>query len=364
MAKLAVIVPVYNVEDCLEWCLISLRAQTFEDIEILCVNDGATDSSREVLAHCAALDPRIVIIDKKNGGLSSARNAGLERVTSPYVCFLDSDDRFTVNACERIVSTFANTDAEVVTFGANPYPRSAGYPWLNDVLSPRDVEYDGFDPDILFKEKSRPFVWRTACRMDLLRETKLRFDETLPFGEDQIFDFGLYPRSRKTVFISDKLYDYRVSRNGSLMDRRKRDPHHMLLEHVDIVEHVFDDWASGDGSVFRGASGCERAGDLLRLYAPEMIAWTVELVLYDALRLRAEDWRDVATNMSRVIGAHWDTDEIAEMPVDAAAKRIVLAAMGDGGASASSRQWMMARYYIARYGKRSFLSTVKRHIFH
>ena len=73
MARLSVVVPVYNVEDCLPWCLDSLEVQTLSDIEILCVNDGSTDGSRSVLASYADRDARIRVIDKPNGGLSSQR---------------------------------------------------------------------------------------------------------------------------------------------------------------------------------------------------------------------------------------------------------------------------------------------------
>ena len=99
MARLSVVVPVYNVEDCLPWCLDSLKVQTLSDIEILCINDGSTDRSRNVLASYAGRDARIRIIDKPNGGLSSARNAGIDAATAPYVSFLDSDDRYTSTSC-------------------------------------------------------------------------------------------------------------------------------------------------------------------------------------------------------------------------------------------------------------------------
>lgn len=361
MAKLSVIVPVYNVEDCLEWCLNSLRAQTMSDIEIICVNDGSTDASRSVLAACAYKDPRIIIIDKENGGLSSARNVGIAHATSPYLCFLDSDDRFVVNACERIVSVFERTGADVVTFGANPYPLSAGYPWLNDVLSPRDIVYEGFHPDILFVEKSRPFVWRTACRTALLRETGLLFVDG--FGEDQVFDFALYPRSRKTVFISDKLYDYRVSRNGSLMDRNKKDPYLMLCEHIDIVAKVFEDWSNTKIESFYGVANDFQDGRLLKKYSAEMVGWVVELVLYDALGLPSGKWLSIASQASRVISSYWSDNEVRKIELPAATLAIVLAALKNRPPkNLIVRSALMMRYYVQRYGKRAFLSSIRRYV--
>ena len=143
---LSIIVPVYNVEGYLDACLDSLQAQTFSDIEMVCVNDGSPDGSREILAKRQKEDARIVIVDKPNGGLSSARNAGINAACGTYIGFLDADDRFTPNACQRIAEVFAETDADVVTFGGYCNPAEAATPWITLKLSPRDVVYDGFQP--------------------------------------------------------------------------------------------------------------------------------------------------------------------------------------------------------------------------
>lgn len=164
---LSIIVPVYNVEDYLDACLDSLQAQTFDDIEMVCVNDGSPDGSREILAKRQKEDARIVIVDKPNGGLSSARNAGINAACGTYIGFLDADDRFTPNACQRIAETFAETDADVVTFGGYCNPAEAATPWITLKLSPRDVVYDGFQPALMFEEQSTPYI-RTACRQSVL----------------------------------------------------------------------------------------------------------------------------------------------------------------------------------------------------
>ena len=124
--KLSVIVPVYNVADYLDWCLDSLAEQTCADLEILCVNDGSTDNSRKILERRQEQDPRIVIIDKENGGLSSARNAGIKAAKAPAVCFLDSDDRFMPDAAEVIVRTFANEQPDVVTIAIHERRHTLG----------------------------------------------------------------------------------------------------------------------------------------------------------------------------------------------------------------------------------------------
>jgi glycosyltransferase involved in cell wall biosynthesis len=162
MPKLSVIVPVYQVEDYLALCLSSIRNQSFSDLEIICVNDGSTDRSAEILQMCAAVEPRLKIVEKRNGGLSSARNAGIAAAAGEYLMFVDSDDMLTKQACVTILTAFEESGADIVTFGAHCYPEGSGDAWLTDCLSPRDIVYEGFDTRILFKEKSRPYVWRTA----------------------------------------------------------------------------------------------------------------------------------------------------------------------------------------------------------
>ena len=127
--RISVVVPVYNVEDYLAWCLDSLLAQDLPSFEAILVNDGSPDGSRAIAQRYADADARFKIVDKENGGLSSARNAGIAAAKAPIVAFLDSDDRFTPDACRVIVEAFERTHADVVTFGANAYPAESAYPW-------------------------------------------------------------------------------------------------------------------------------------------------------------------------------------------------------------------------------------------
>ena len=104
--KISVIVPIYNVEKYLEKCLGSIINQTYKNLEIICVNDGSTDNSLEILKKYSNQDSRIIIIDKKNGGLSSARNEGLKIATGEFIGFVDSDDYIESNTYEECILKF------------------------------------------------------------------------------------------------------------------------------------------------------------------------------------------------------------------------------------------------------------------
>ena len=110
MIVLSVIVPVYNCEKYLKETLESISNQTFKDIEIICVNDGSTDDSVKVVEEFTKQDDRVRIINKENGGLSSARNAGLDAAKGKYVAFVDGDDLLDSNAFEIALENIDKVD--------------------------------------------------------------------------------------------------------------------------------------------------------------------------------------------------------------------------------------------------------------
>ena len=110
--KISVIIPVYNVEKYIRECLDSVLEQSLKDIEIVCVNDGSTDGSRGVLSEYEAGDKRIIVLDKENGGLSSARNSGIDIAQGKYVLFLDSDDL--LNSEEALSILYDKAEKEVL----------------------------------------------------------------------------------------------------------------------------------------------------------------------------------------------------------------------------------------------------------
>ena len=114
--RISVIIPVYNTEKYLEKSVRSVMDQTYGNLEIICVNDGSTDGSAGILRRLQQEDPRIVIVEKENGGLGDARNAGLGRATSEWVSFLDSDDTLRTDTYEIISGAFGE-EPDLICFG-------------------------------------------------------------------------------------------------------------------------------------------------------------------------------------------------------------------------------------------------------
>ena len=118
MAKLSIIVPVYNASKYLERCLDSVINQTLKEIEIICINDGSSDNSKTILENYAKKDNRIKIINQKNLGLSASRNKGIKYANGEYIFFVDADDWIELNTCEITYNFAKEKNLDLLLFGA------------------------------------------------------------------------------------------------------------------------------------------------------------------------------------------------------------------------------------------------------
>lgn len=241
----SVLIPVYNVEEYLERCLDSVLNQSLTRIEVICVNDGSTDKSLEILKKYQENDSRVIIVNKENGGLPSARNAGIERARGEYVGFVDSDDYVQPDMFEKLYNTAKKEKSDVVVCGANILPETPrASDWLYACLSPGYRKYDKFDANMLFHDMTvTPFLWRTLIKKSLIDKYNLRLNETIMIGEDKAFQCKVYPLAESITVIPDKLYNYFWCREGSLMNQTVYgDPEKKVLEHgrliADIAETV------------------------------------------------------------------------------------------------------------------------------
>ena len=298
MPRISIIVPVYNVESYLPQCIDSIRKQTFKDFEVVCVVDGSTDYSEAILRLYSLVEPRIRIIVKENGGLSSARNAGIEASCAPLLMFVDSDDMLTSNACQAVVDAFDRSDAEVVTFGGTCYPDFMANSWYDKTLSPRDTYFESFGMSLLLDESSHPFVWRTAFKADFLEREHLTFDETVRFCEDEIFLFQMYPKARGIRLIPDKLYKYRLARKDSLMESRASNERARLHEHIVAANTICATW---------------KDYGILEQHATGLLDWLAEFLLFNLMKAPNEIREDVLYEMQPVMQRWFTVEETTGM---------------------------------------------------
>ena len=305
--KVSFIVPVYNTQEFLPRCLDSLLGQTCPDIEIIVVNDGSPDGSAAIIDEYARMDSRVRVVEKSNGGLSSARNAGMDVARGDIIDFVDSDDYVESNLAEFLVDAFAREHPEIVVFGAVCEPAELASKRIQQLLSPEACVFESFDPVLFFSANAQPYVWRAAYSRELIERETLRFAENVRFAEDVVFQFESYPLSAKTIIAPDKLYHY-VMQDKSLthtfnVGAKRRDK---AEAHILMLHEILERWSA------RG---------LLELCPGELVAWFMDLVAFDLVRFDAEDYDAVAASInaefSQYFGANW-----ANLPAKMAVRRV------------------------------------------
>lgn len=215
--KISVIIPCYNVEKYLRECLDSVVNQTLKDIEIICVNDGSTDGTQKILEEYEQKDNRILVINKPNGGLSSARNAGMGKVHGEYLAFLDSDDWVDLNFYEKLYNAakLENADSAIgKTFLYWDKNKIEKISWI-------DVYVHNLNKNIIDTIADKRFViytsvvWNKIYRTELIKNNGLRFIEG-GYIEDLPFTFALAMQVNKFVLVPDTALYYR-QRDNSIM---------------------------------------------------------------------------------------------------------------------------------------------------
>ncbi len=225
----SVIIPVYNTEGYIAECVDSVRAQTGVELQIICIDDGSTDTSGELLDRFAAEDERIIVIHQPNAGLSGARNTGLAHATGRYVCFIDSDDYWRENALARMVRRADENKLDALLFDAVPL-REQG---VSDKVWARYEHYyrrsDKFGtvmtgPELLARMKSIDEYRASAClylvRSGLVRELGLVFYPGITH-EDNLFTFALMLEAKRATHLAEPMYARRI-RPGSIMTAGER----------------------------------------------------------------------------------------------------------------------------------------------
>lgn len=205
MPKVSVIIPVYNVENYIERCLDSALNQTLQDIEIIVVNDGSTDSSKEKIeSYMQKYEGKIKYLEKENGGLSSARNFGMPHATGEYIAFLDSDDYIELNAYEEMYNLAKNEDADMV---------ECDFIWEYPNKQKQDVgEIYSNKKEML--EKARVVAWNKLIKSQIIEEHKIEFPTGLRY-EDVEFFYKLVPYLNKVSFVK-KCFIHYTQREDSL----------------------------------------------------------------------------------------------------------------------------------------------------
>lgn len=233
----SIIIPIYNVEQYLDRCIKSVINQTYKNIEIILVDDGSTDKCPEICDQYAQKDNRIVVIHKENGGLSSARNAGMKVLKGEYMLFVDSDDWIKENTVEELLQIAIEHDVDFVRFT----PVTANHPQKEDG-TPVDFGTEDFmENGIYDREKIRkdifprlfvtsqltmgPIVaaWRSLYKSKFLLDNNLYFYEDIKYSEDAIFSARVVYNCEKFYYLKGGYYYNYFYNSNSITKSFKKD---------------------------------------------------------------------------------------------------------------------------------------------
>lgn len=213
----SVVVPIYNVEQWLPMCIESILAQSFGDFELILVNDGSLDKSGELAENYAQSDERIKVIHKPNGGLSSARNAGIERAGGKYIAFVDSDDTISNDFLEVLYRTAEESSCDAVVCGYQTVPsniRVAPTFVHNQTMTGKELILSA--PQV-HSSNDLCFSPRYFFNLGTMRKHNMHFNEQVLVAEDTIFNLEFLLRSERARCIPDCLYYYRINNPHSIM---------------------------------------------------------------------------------------------------------------------------------------------------
>lgn len=235
--KISVIVPVYKVEPYLRKCLDSILGQTYRDLEILLVDDGSPDACPAICEKYAARDPRVQVIHKENGGLSSARNAALDICTGDYIGFVDSDDWIEPEMFETLITGLTEAQADIAVCGR--FEEYQGHSVAHRWPEARVMDREEALGELLRNDRLQNLVWDKLYRRALFEGIRFPVGKTF---EDMAVMHWLFLRAQRVVCLPEAMYHY-LQRPDSIVGdislKNRLTHYHMARERYEALRH---DW--------------------------------------------------------------------------------------------------------------------------
>ena len=224
--RVSVVIPVYNARRYLEACVQSLEEQSLRSFELICVDDGSTDGSAELLITLAKRYENLRILSLEHAGVSAARNAGIEDAVGTYLLFVDADDTVDRKLLELAVQRADACSADMTIFGFDEFYGKSDTYVPREICGNNDLFERSFnlsDMSCLTTELTTPNVWRILYRRSLLTESGIRFHEDLKAAEDLAFIYETLFVTQRITLMEQRLYHYRRDGGGSITHGERGD---------------------------------------------------------------------------------------------------------------------------------------------
>lgn len=219
----SIVIPIYNVEKYIDKCICSVKNQTYKNLEIILVNDGSPDNCKEIIENYSKLDSRIKIINKNNGGLSDARNAGLNLATGDYICFIDGDDYVELDMVEQSINKLNKSNSDVLIFSF--YNEDVDL--YENIIERNIVELNQNDPNSMLAIVG--YAWNKMYKTSYIKSNKFLFEKGLSLVEDVVFNENIIENTNKIDYINKPLYHY-ISRMRTTLAKQYYDDSYNLIK--------------------------------------------------------------------------------------------------------------------------------------
>ena len=242
--KISIIIPIYQAEKYLKKCLKTVREQSYKNIEVLLIDDGSTDRSKDICDAIAKIDDRFVIVHQENQGVSSARNIGLELCTGDYVMFVDADDWLELGCCEHLLNIIQQEDSDICFFEMYIERRMAKNTYALKNFGKNSSKVEILKATIPFKtsdSEDNMVFYGPYCKL-FKREkiNNIRYLHGLKYGEDAIFNMQAILNADSLCFDGNALYHYRKN-NLSATSSFKNDRLEQSLMRLKYTDQIIRD---------------------------------------------------------------------------------------------------------------------------
>lgn len=232
----SIILPVYNSKDTIKDTIESIEKQTYQNYQLVIINDGSNDNSDEIISKKVKDNHKITYINNTNHGVSYSRNIGIKQATGKYIIFIDSDDLYEANYIEEMLKQIEKNEQTLVVCGYTNFNKSE-----RDVLLGNNYKMEGIheivellQPSLLFNQ-----LWNKIFITKIIQENNITFDTNISIAEDCKFVLEYLKYCNKAIYINKPLYKYRITQNG-LGFKFRTDSNKIKIELIQKLEEMYE----------------------------------------------------------------------------------------------------------------------------
>lgn len=311
---ISIIVPVYNAEENLDRCISSIIGQTYQNMELILINDGSTDYSGEICAAWMNKDSRIKYCYQDNSGVSEARNLGMKYATGSYIAFVDSDDYIETSFCEKMIEKLIESKADIIFCERKNYYSDGRMIATGDnshkllTVPSEEYEYYGY--------KERRSVWGAVYRVDVLKN--LKFSKRLAVGEDALFLAHAIQKSKLLAYYDEPLYYYTIQNESAYFGKFTEQKNTEIAAWIQICDAIKNNGITKMSAVatcatvattmlarYAGDPNFDRRyiGELISIYRKRL----PQLLQYDRLKKRKVIKHIVFGCVPHIVIKYWES---------------------------------------------------------